>query len=87
MTVGQGEIQTGHTRTFYNHSGEGNAETILFLHGSGPGVSAWSNWQYALPFFDDKFDCLAPDLVGFGATEHPRNPPAGVRNWMRLWVD
>ena len=87
MTVTKHEIQTGNTRTFYNRSGDGHAEQILFLHGSGPGVTAWSNWQFALPFFDDKFDSLAPDLVGFGATEHPQNPPTGMRSWMRLWVD
>ncbi len=87
MTVTNLEIQTGNIRTFYNQSGEGRAAPTLFLHGSGPGVTAWSNWQFALPFFDDKFHCLAPDLVGFGATEHPENPPTGMRNWMRLWVD
>jgi 2-hydroxymuconate-semialdehyde hydrolase len=87
MTITNADIQTGQVRTFYNRSGEGQPEAILFLHGSGPGVTAWSNWQLALPFFDDKFHCLAPDLVGFGATEHPPNPPNGMRNWMRLWVD
>jgi 2-hydroxymuconate-semialdehyde hydrolase len=87
MTVTNAEIQTGSSRTYYNRSGEGKPETILFLHGSGPGVTAWSNWQFALPFFDDKFQCIAPDLVGFGASEHPANPPTGMRNWMRLWVD
>jgi 2-hydroxymuconate-semialdehyde hydrolase len=87
MTVANADIQTGNFRTYYTRSGEGRGETILFLHGSGPGVTAWSNWQFALPFFDDKFHCLAPDLVGFGATEHPQNPPTGMRHWMRLWVD
>jgi 2-hydroxymuconate-semialdehyde hydrolase len=87
MTVTNAEVKTGNTRTYYNRSGEGLGETILFLHGSGPGVTAWSNWQFALPFFDDKFHCLAPDLVGFGASEHPLDPPSGMRHWMRLWVD
>lgn len=87
MTVTNAEIQIGSGRTFYNRSGEGRAETVLFLHGSGPGVTAWSNWQFALPSLDDQFHCLAPDLVGFGATEHPTNPTSGMRNWMRLWVD
>lgn len=87
MAVTNTEIQTGAYKTFVSRSGEGKGETILWLHGSGPGVTAWSNWQFALPFFDDKADSLAPDLVGFGATQHPQNPPAGMRNWMRLWVD
>lgn len=87
MTVTNSKIPTGNFTTHCEHSGEGQAETILFLHGSGPGVTAWSNWQFALPVFDDKFHCLAPDLVGFGATDHPPEPPTGMRNWMRLWVD
>jgi 2-hydroxymuconate-semialdehyde hydrolase len=87
MPVTNTEIQTGSFRTFLNCSGEGRGETVLFLHGSGPGVTAWSNWQFALPFFEGIFQCLAPDLVGFGATQHPADPPSGMRKWMRLWVD
>ena len=29
----------------------GPLETIIFLHGSGPGVSAQSNWKEILPHF------------------------------------
>ncbi len=87
MPVTNCEIQTGNFRTFLNESGEGRGETILFLHGSGAGVTAWSNWQYALPFFDETHHSLAPDLVGFGATQHPENPPTEMCKWMRLWVD
>lgn len=87
MTVTKLKLQTGTFTTHCERSGEGGAETLLFLHGSGPGVTAWSNWQFALPFFDDKFHCLAPDLIGFGATQHPEPPPSGMRAWMRLWVD
>ncbi len=87
MDATNAEIQTGDFRTFYNSSGEDRDETVLFLHGSGPGVTAWSNWQFALPALAGQFRCLAPDLVGFGATEHPKNPPTGMRNWMRLWID
>lgn len=87
MTVNNAELQTGNVKTFYSRSGDGHPEAILFLHGSGPGVTAMSNWQFALPVLGETFDCLAPDLVGFGASEHPKNPPTGMVNWMRLWVD
>jgi 2-hydroxymuconate-semialdehyde hydrolase len=87
MAVTNAEIKTGSFNTYYNRSGENQSGTVLFLHGSGPGVTAWSNWQFALPFLDDKFHALAPDLVGFGATEHPKHPPTSMRQWMRLWVD
>lgn len=73
--------------TYLNECGAGQKEAILFLHGSGPGASAWSNWQYIMPEFGEKFYCLAPDLVGFGKSHHPEEPPNGMRNWMRLWMD
>jgi 2-hydroxymuconate-semialdehyde hydrolase len=87
MAVSNTEIQTGIYNTYTNISGEDKAEAILFLHGSGPGVTAWSNWQYTLPALDGQFRCIAPDLVGFGASEHPTASPSGMRSWMRLWVD
>ncbi len=87
MTVSNTTVKTGNFDTYTNISGEGQADAILFLHGSGPGVTAWSNWQFALPALEGQFYCIAPDLVGFGATEHPKDPPTTMRGWMRLWVD
>ncbi len=87
MTVSNTEIKTHGYKSYVNVSGENQAEAVLFLHGSGPGVTAWSNWQFALPALDAQFHCIAPDLVGFGASEHPKNPPTTMRGWMRLWVD
>lgn len=80
-------VQTGPYRTYLNRTGEGNAESILFLHGSGPGAMGWSNWQHALPVLGERYDCLAPDLIGFGQSEHPSDPPAGMSAWMDIWVN
>jgi len=87
MTVSNKKIKTGAYETYTNISGGDQKEAILFLHGSGPGVTAWSNWQYALPALDGQFHCIAPDLAGFGGTDHPTESPSGMRAWMRLWVD
>lgn len=87
MAVSSTEVRTGSYQTHININGEDQQEAILFLHGSGPGVTAWSNWQFALPALGEQFYCIAPDLVGFGATEHPKELPRGMRRWMRLWVD
>lgn len=87
MAVSNTKVKTGGFETYVNIGGEDQKEAILFLHGSGPGVTAWSNWQFALPALDGQFHCIAPDLVGFGATDHPTPSPSGMRSWMRLWVD
>lgn len=82
-------VDTGRYGTFLNRAGEGNEEAILFLHGSGPGVVSWSNWQFALPALGEKYDCLSPDLTGFGRSQHPEGGeyPEDMVGWMDLWVE
>lgn len=53
----------------YHEAGEG--EPLIMLHGSGPGVSAWSNFQHNLPFFSKTFRVIMPDLPGFGGSDLP----------------
>jgi 2-hydroxymuconate-semialdehyde hydrolase len=79
-------IKTETYETYLNRAGEGHDEAMLFLHGSGPGVTAWSNWQFALPALGESYDCLASDLVGFGRSEHPENPPQGMDAWLETWI-
>lgn len=55
---------------------------VLFIHGSGPGVSAWANWRLAIPVLAKERRVLAPDMVGFGYTERP----AGIAYTMDTWV-
>lgn len=62
----------GGIKTHFHRMGSG--VPIVFLHGSGPGVSAWANWRLTLPFFiESGFEVFAPDIVGFGYTERPEN--------------
>lgn len=51
---------------YYDEAGQG--ETVLFLHGSGPGVSGWSNFSGNFPTFAEKFHTLVPDMPNFGAS-------------------
>lgn len=53
----------------YHEAGAG--DTLVLLHGSGPGVSAWSNFRGNIPVFAEGFHVLAPDLPGFGGTDLP----------------
>jgi len=68
-----GEYQIiGGIKTHFHRAGLG--KPLVFIHGSGPGVSAWANWRLTLPFFaENGFEVFAPDVVGFGYTERPEN--------------
>lgn len=86
-TITEQSIKTGDFQTFFLQSGETNSETIIFLHGSGPGVTAWVNWRYALTAVGKNYRCIAPDLLGFGNSEAPNPLPNNRQGWMGYWVD
>ena len=65
--------------TRVHEAGEG--ETVLLLHGSGPGVSAWANWRLVLPKLAERFHVVAPDQLGFGATGRPASARYGRTAW------
>jgi pimeloyl-ACP methyl ester carboxylesterase len=44
--------------------------TLLFLHGFGGGSSAYE-WSKVYPAFAYDYRVLAPDLIGWGRSEHP----------------
>lgn len=78
-------IQTGAFATNYHDVGSGYP--VVFLHGSGPGVTAWANWGRLFPLLQDDFRILAPDMVGFGFTERPDNPVYGMNTWVQQTID
>lgn len=45
-------------------------ETLVFLHGLGGGSSAYE-WSKVYPAFAAEYRVLAPDLMGWGRSEHP----------------
>lgn len=45
-------------------------ETLVFLHGFGGGSSAYE-WSKVYPGFATEYRILAPDLIGWGESEHP----------------
>src|SRR5271166_658269 len=49
----------------------GDADTVVLLHGGGPGASAWSNFGRNLPVFAANFRTLMLDQPGFGQSEAP----------------
>jgi 2-hydroxymuconate-semialdehyde hydrolase len=78
--IGKSIVAAG-IRTNYHDLGQGFP--ALFIHGSGPGVSAWANWRLVLPELARQRRVLAPDMVGFGYTDRPE----GIRYTMDQWVE
>src|SRR6201999_3392183 len=61
------EIATDSGVLRYHDAGQG--PTLLFLHGSGPGVTGWRNFRGILPTFAEYFRCLILEFPGFGVSD------------------
>lgn len=59
----------GDYRIHYHEAGDGPA--LVLLHGSGPGVSGWSNFRGNLAVFAGEFRTVIMDMPGFGKSERP----------------
>lgn len=78
-------LRTGDFDTHVHRCGDTGAETVVLLHGSGPGANALSNWMHALGPLGSRYHVLAPDLAGFGNSRHPA-PPTGAAAWIDVWI-
>lgn len=72
-------VTAGPIDTFYLEAGSG--DPVVLLHGSGPGVSGWANWQHTIPGLAEHFRVIAPDTVGYGATSRPGDIVYSLRTW------
>ena len=55
--------------------GRGDADTVVLLHGGGPGASAWSNFGKNMPVVAQQFRAVMMDLPGYGKSA--ARPPEG----------
>ncbi|UTJ06820.1 alpha/beta fold hydrolase [Arcobacter roscoffensis] len=78
-------INTGNYNTNYHDLGEG--EVVLFIHGSGPGVSAFANWRLAMPQLAKNFRVIAPDMVGFGYSDRPNDITYSMDEWVEQAIN
>jgi 4,5:9,10-diseco-3-hydroxy-5,9,17-trioxoandrosta-1(10),2-diene-4-oate hydrolase len=57
-------------RIHYHDAGAGTP--VVFIHGSGPGASGFSNFQGNFPYFAERgFRAIVPDSLGFGRSSKP----------------
>ncbi|MGV9738863.1 alpha/beta fold hydrolase [Nocardia farcinica] len=67
--------------THYHEVGTGTP--ILFLHGSGTGVTAAANWWLNLPRLAEQGRCIAIDSIGYGQTVVADDAEYGIKEWVR----
>lgn len=72
------DVSVGANTSRVHETGSTENETVLFLHGSGPGATGLSNWERIIEDLGERFHCLAPDMIGFGDSSHPLDPPRGM---------
>jgi len=82
-------ILTGSFKTNYHDLGSSRDTPVpaLFVHGSGPGVSAWANWRLVLPLMSAHRRVIAPDMLGFGYTDRPDHAQYRMVAWIQQLLD
>jgi 4,5:9,10-diseco-3-hydroxy-5,9,17-trioxoandrosta-1(10),2-diene-4-oate hydrolase len=74
MTVPEGRYADigGGLQIHYHEAGQGTP--LLWLHGSGPGASGWSNFRRNFPFFAERgYRNIVADNLGFGYSSKPND--------------
>lgn len=79
-------IDTPSGRIHINEAGPADAQTLILLHGSGPGATGWSNFSNSIPVFAEKYHVVAADMPGWGESDpvtwQERNHPKAVADLM-----
>lgn len=68
----------GHSTGYYR---AGTGEPLVLLHGSGPGVSGWTNWGGLIDELSLNYDVIVPDIAGFGFTEFKEGTEYDIKFW------
>ncbi len=77
--IGESVLANG-IRTNYLEGGSGDTNVVM-IHGSGPGVTSYSNWRLVIPGLADDFHVYAPDMVGFGYSDRPDGVSYSLDTW------
>jgi 2-hydroxy-6-oxonona-2,4-dienedioate hydrolase len=66
VSIGEGDVEL---RLHYNDAGHGD-ETVVMLHGSGPGASGWANFNRNVDaFVDAGYRVILLDCPGWGKSD------------------
>src|SRR5512139_3698525 len=63
----------------YHDAGSAERGTVLFIHGSGPGASGWSNYKRNYPVLAEAgYRTIVPDTLGYGYSSKPEDGDYGL---------
>ena len=86
-TIDTRDVHAGGYSFHLSEAGPRGTEPIVWLHGSGPGATALSNWEQMIGELGDAYHCVAPDIIGYGDSTHPDPAPRGLAAFTALRVD
>lgn len=68
-------------RLGFREVGDPDGKSLLFLHGSGPGVTGWRNYSESVGAFAEEFRCVVLEFPGFGISDvRGGHPVVDARN-------
>jgi 2-hydroxymuconate-semialdehyde hydrolase len=76
-------VPVGPYSIYLAENGDPAGQPVMWLHGSGPGVTSLSNWEDATAELT-RYHNYCPDILGFGYSTHPDPPPLGMSDWLDL---
>src|ERR1700759_3842855 len=59
----------GQLKLHYHEAGVGHDQTVVLLHGGGPGAASWTNFSRNIPVLAERFHVLAVDQPGYGQSD------------------
>ena len=67
------QVSPSLTLHYTDHAASGICRgNLVFVHGSGPGASGWSNFKHNVPTFQHAgYRCIVFDLPGYGLSDKP----------------
>ena len=68
------EVSADRSIHFTDHAADGTERgVVVFIHGSGPGASGWSNFKHNVAAFQSAgLRCIVFDQWGYGKPLNPR---------------
>lgn len=81
-------VDAGGIKIHFHDDGEAEKGTVMFIHGSGPGASGWSNFKGNYPYLNQHgYRTLVPDMYGYGYSDKPTEGTYFMQDLAKQFLD